>query len=268
MIPADAAIHRLRRDLTVSALLKGTLIFAALLGLVLPNVVGLPGGDVVLLALVGGAWLVLSYRSIQGSRAAAESPHLIAAGRYDLAERQIERSLRSFSLFRNAKLLSLHHLAMLRHAQKRWGDVALLCRALLGQRLGSLGGLSKVSRLILADALLEMGDLHGAHQCLSELYRQRLTLGEALNLLGVQTEYEARTGAWHHLLLGLDTKVRLAELMPADASARVQALLALAARRAGRHDWESWLRRRVELLTDVQKLCAQRPMLWELWAKE
>ena len=54
MIPADAAIPRLRRDLTVSAVLKGALVFAALLGLVLPNVVGLPGGVFVLLAL---AWI-------------------------------------------------------------------------------------------------------------------------------------------------------------------------------------------------------------------
>src|SRR3712207_6854480 len=53
------------------------------------------------------------------------------------------QALRSFSLFRAVKLLSVHHLAVLRHAQKRWQDSAMLCRALLGQRLGSLQSLSR-----------------------------------------------------------------------------------------------------------------------------
>src|SRR5687767_7565944 len=132
MIPAHTAITRIRRDLTVSAVLKGVLVGIAALGLIVPNVTGIPGGDVILLTIVGAAWIGLSYRSIQGSRAAADSPHLIASGRLELAEKQIEQSLASFSLFRQAKLLTIHHLALLRHAQKRWGDVALLCRALLG----------------------------------------------------------------------------------------------------------------------------------------
>ena len=59
--------------------------------------------------------------------------------------------------------------------------------------------------------------------------------------------------------------MQLAELMPQPAGARSQALLALAAKRTGRPDWEGWLRRRVELLADVQELCVRRPILWELW---
>jgi hypothetical protein len=49
--------------------------------------------------------------------------------------------------------------------------------------------------------------------------------------------------------------------------ARVQAMLALAAKRTGRTDWANWLRRRVELLVDVRELATQRPLLWELWEK-
>ena len=75
---------------------------------------------------------------MKGSRLAANSPSLIAAGQFDLAEYQIEQSLQNFSLFRTSKLLSLHHLAVLRHAQRRWADAAELCSALLRQRLGSL----------------------------------------------------------------------------------------------------------------------------------
>src|SRR5207244_8517400 len=109
---------------------------------------------------------------------------------------QIESALRSFSLFRTGKLLSIHHLALLRQAQKRWEDAAQLCRELLKQRLGSLKHLERQSRLVLAEALLEMGDLAGAYQSIMQLYQQRLSLSEALNLLAVQLEYEARINAW------------------------------------------------------------------------
>jgi hypothetical protein len=64
---------------------------------------------------------------------------------------------------------------------------------------------------------------------------------------------------------GIGTKVELAELMPAGKSAQTQALLALAAKRAGRADWANWLRRRVELLADVRALTQDRPILSELW---
>ena len=88
--------------------------------------------------------------------------------------------MRSFSLFRTVKLLSLHHLAVLRHAQRRWRDSAMLSQALLRQRLGSLQGVSRSSRLMLADSLLELGDLRGAHEALP------LALAE----LGLIDEYE------------------------------------------------------------------------------
>jgi thioredoxin-like negative regulator of GroEL len=182
-----------------------------------------------------------------------------------LAEEQIETALRTFSLFRGAKMMTLHHLAVLRHAQRRWGDAAELCRALLRQKLGTFSGLARQSRLILADSLLETGDLRGAHDALSALYQQRLSLAEALSLMAVQLDYLWRINAWDAMLDGLPTKVQLAELTSTRNAARVQALLALAARRVGRKDWEDYLRRRVELLTDVDELIKERPVLHELY---
>src|SRR5438034_240127 len=99
-------------------------------------------------------------------------------------------------MFRTSKLLGLHHLAMSRHAQRRWQDSALLCRALLRQRLGSVRALSRSSRLMLADSLLELADLHGAHRAINDLFGERLMLAEALNLLQVQLDYASRIGAW------------------------------------------------------------------------
>ena len=137
-------------------------------------------------------------------------------------------------------------------------ESALLCRALLGQKLGTLQGLGKPARLMLADALLEMGDVRGAADAIGDLVRQRLSLAEVLKLLAIQLDHQSRTGAWNDMMSGLTGKVQLAELMPAPSAARAQALLALAAKNAGRQDWCDWLRRRAELLADVQRLAAER----------
>src|SRR6185436_9166930 len=149
-----------------------------------------------------------------------------------------------FSLFRSNKLMSLHHLALLRHAQSRYPETATLCRALLGQRLGSLSSLSKSSRLILADALLEMGDVRGAYDAFIRLHDQRLSLGEAVQLLVTEMDYSSRIASWDYMLSAVMTKVQLAELMPAQSSAVVQALLALAAKKMDRMELSDWLRRR------------------------
>src|SRR5438132_3317043 len=60
----------------------------------------------------------------------------------------------------------------------RSGDAVELCRALLRQRSGTMKGLARQSRLILADALLELGDLRGAFEALSSLYCERLSRSE------------------------------------------------------------------------------------------
>ena len=257
MIPAQSAISRFNRDMTLGLILNAVLASAVAFCFF---------GGMMLLFVVLLVWIVLGYHSIKSSRLAAGSTSLIAAGEYEEAEVQIEQALRHFSLFRASKLLSLHHLAVLRHAQKRWHDAAELCRALLRQRLGALTGLSRQSRLILADALLELGDLRGAHEAISGLYSQRLTLAEALSLLHVQLDYLARINAWDQMLAGLGSKLQLAELMNAASSARTQAMLALAARKAGREELAQYLRRRVELLTDVDELIKARPILNDLYS--
>ena len=265
MSHAENAIARLRRDLTLSMLIRWGLVAAVLAALALEAAGVIPVSGSLVLALIGGLWLFLSYRSMHGSRMVAESPQLIAAGLYERAEQHIDQAIRSFSLFRNVKLRTLHHLAVLRHAQQRWSEAALLSQALLRERLGPLAGLSRSARLILADALLEIGDLRGAHQALMSLYQQRLGLSEALELTAVQTDYLARIGAWPQLTEGLRRKLELAELMPPERSARVQAQLALAAKKTGHEAGESFLRRRAELLADVRDLVVRRPMLAELW---
>jgi hypothetical protein len=267
MLSAETAISRFRRDVTLGTLLRGLLLIAAVVAMGLSLVHAMKLHGTVMLFGVGALWVVLSYRSVQGTRLAAESPSLIASGDLEAAEEQVERALRSFSLFRSAKLLSLHHLALLRHAQGRWRDSAMLCRTLLSQRLGSMRSISKPSRLLLADALLEMGDVREAYLVISDLYRERLSLGESMSLLLVQLDYESRIGAWQAMLPrgGSYKRLELAELMPATNAAKAQALMALAARRLGREDWAAWLRLRAELLAEPKDLVAERPILAELW---
>jgi len=175
--------------------------------------------------------------------------------------------VRTFSLIRTVKLQSLHHLALLRHAQHRWQESAIFARALLSQRLGPLQPLSRSTRLLLADSLLEMNDLRGAYDAIAALHREPMSLTEMLNLLCIQLDYSARVGGWQSMLQNIMGKVQLAELLPSPLSARSQALLALAAKKAGRDDLSGWLRDRAALLADTQQLVSERPMLGELYSR-
>lgn len=261
MLPVDATIQRIKRDLTVGMLLKLVLVIA-LLGCM---VVGYDEVRLLGLLGIGSLWVWLTLSSARSSRAAAESPLLIASGQFEEAERNIEQTVRSFSMFRTVKLQALHHLAVLRHAQRRWQDSAALSRALLRLRLGTLQPISKSTRLMLADSLLEMNDLHGTHEALVALQQEPLNLAESMNLLSVQLDYSARVDGWEWMMQNVMAKVQLLELLPAGISARAQAQLALAAGKIGRMDFRAWLRSRAQLLTDVEKMVNDRPMLKELW---
>jgi hypothetical protein len=267
LISVQEAINRFRRDGALSMVVKAGFVGGAVIILTLHFFPQAKLDPTLLLMMLGGLWIALWYRTMKGSRMAAESSSLIASGRLEQAEAQIEQSLRSFSMSRSIKSMSLMNLAVVRLAQKRWPDTAVICREVLSLGRGTPEQVSKSSRLMLADSLLEMGDLRGTHEAISGLYQHRLTLGEALNLLRVQTDYLARIEAWDALFQGVQTTVSLAEIMPSDTGSRVQALLALAARKLGREDWSNYLRRRVELLVDVRELATQRPMLWKLWQK-
>jgi hypothetical protein len=264
MLTAEAAIHRTRRDLTLGLALKA-LFPLALVGCFL---VGPEPLRLAMLFGVIGGWVALGLSSVRRAQLAAMSPGLIAAGRFEEAEQQIDEAIRSFSPFSSAKLRPLHHLALLRHAQRRWKETALLCREFLGHRPGAVKGLSNPARLILTDALLEMGDVRGAYDAIASLYRERLSLAEVLHLMLLQLDYSARIAAWKSMLESVANKVQMAELMPADGAARAQALLALAAMKLGRDDWAQWLGARARLLADPVQLMDQRPILRELWKSD
>lgn len=261
MLPTDLAIYRVRRDITLGMALKA-LLLAAVLGCAMfaPQSIRF-----LAIAAVIAVWIALSITSARSSRLASDSPSLIAAGQFDEAEQHIDQAMRAFSLFSAVKLQSLHQLAMLRHAQRRFQESAALCRALLVQRLGGARQLSKASRLLLTESLLEMNDLPGAYAAIQALYAEQLTLKDVLRLIPLQLDYEIKIGAWSKAFSAIATKVQLAELLPSPHAARMQALLALAAARLGRADWARWLSQRVALLVDMDKLVAERPVFAELF---
>jgi len=264
MLSTDDAILRARRDLALSTFVRRLLLIIMLIvALVGPMLQGgwVSGGLLVGLLIF---WMSLQARSLRLSQETAHSPMLIAAGAYQEAEEQIERSLRGFSIAQNVKLMGLHYLSLLRHAQKRFDEAVLVCHALL-ERRGTIESIERSTRLVLADSLLELNDLRGAHAAILGLYSHRLSLGEAMQLLVIELEYSARVGGWQEMLNNAASKIDLAEAMPGEAAARAQAFLALAAKMSGLTEMSLWLRRRAELLMDPSELIGAKPFLRELW---
>ncbi len=264
MIPVNDAVSRFRRDLILAAMLRALLFSGALVCVLAGPFLGFRDGEMVALFLIGGVWMALTFYSVRGARIAADSPALISAGQFEQAESHIDSALRTFSLFRTAKLLSLHHLAQLRHAQRRWRETAVLCQALLEQKLANLPILARTALLILCDSMLHLDDLRGAFDAINRLYRYPLSLGESLTLQLLELDYGSRVGAWESMLSSVALKVQLAELMPSVNAARAQAYLCLAAQKTGRAQLALWLRRRSELLADPSEVATDRPVLADM----
>lgn len=265
MLSAQSAISATRRGITFGAFVR-MLLASATLAVAIAGPMMWPRwqttGALVLIAIV---WIALSVRSAKAARLTHIFPFLVARKEFEEAESLIETALRSFSLFRPAKLMALHQLAVLRNAQDRHADAAAICRELLTHRLGELNTLSRSARLILAQSSLETADLPTAAEALAGLSVEKLNIGESMNLVALQLDYQSRIGLWGHMFDRYMSKVQLAEVMPANLSALSQALLALTAGKSGRDDVAKWLASRAALLTDVKELAKQRPILGELF---
>lgn len=258
---ADAVVTRFRRDLTLAWMLRNGLLVMVVAWVMLSGAMGWDVDPMVSISVFLVVWMVLVYRSRRATIVAASASNLIASGQFDAAEKQLDFALRSFSVLTTGKLIGLHHLARLRHAQHNWRDAALLCQTLLSQRLGRLQQLSQPSRLMLADSMLCMGDVKGAYAAMADLYDVRLPLGELLALQLLQLDYMARISAWAAMLQNVASRIQLSELMPPAKSAKAQALLAMAADKGGRTDLRDWLLARASRLADRQAIVSDQPLL-------
>jgi hypothetical protein len=227
------------------------------------------------LPLIGGAvlfWLATVFfvvgLSIRSRRFAIDAAPLIAAGEFGVAEDRLSQSLTSFSVLRSSKLLGLGQLARLRHAQSRWAEAASLSRELLARHRGRREeGLETPSRLLLAESLVELGDLDAAAEQVATLDAgEPLDLRETLMLATIRLELLARRDRAAEMLAELPATLALVELLPPSTVASPHALLAWAAWRLGREDDRAMLSNRVRLLGDVDAIVARRPFLGDALA--
>lgn len=258
---AAAVVSRFRRDLTLAWLVRNGLLAGVVAWVLLCGFLHWDVQPMISVVVFMGVWMALVYRSRRATMSAAEASNLIAAGQFDAAEKQLDFALHSFSVLTTAKLIGLHHLAQLRHAQHNWRESAMFCQALLAQPLGRLQPLSRPSRLMLADSMLRLGDVAGAYAAMAGLYDARLPLGQLLTLQSLQLDYLARISAWTAMLQNLACRIQLAELMPPVKSAQAQALLALAAEKTARTDLRDWLLARASRLADRKDVVSDHPAL-------
>lgn len=259
-ITADRAIALARWWLRLGAAFNALMIAAVLA----TGVVGFRqgfGSLPVFIAMM--VWFGVMVVSVRARRLAIDAVPLIAAGEFGLAEDRLSQSLRSFSVLRSTRLLGLQQLALLRHSQSNWADVAKLCRELIVRQRPHERSLDVPSRLMLAESLVELGDVRAAQYEIDAVTSRRLGLRETLMMTALRLEAQVRGGQWAEATRHLQATLGLIELMPPPAAARSHALLALAAKRAGLPEWQAFLARRAMLLADIGTIVAGRDFLRE-----
>jgi hypothetical protein len=221
------------------------------------------GGGFLVMAGMFVLWTAVASLNARTRKLAFDAGQHFAAGEFDLAEDRLTQSLTSFTLAGSSKQMGLQQLALLRHAQSRWDDAAALARAFLSGRRRADARTDVPSRLVLAESLLEMGDLDAVSRELYELSRLRLNLRETLTLTQLRLDLLSRRGDFAGMFVQPHATVSLVELMPAPVAARCHAMLALAALRLGKPDWLGWLAARARLLGDLAPILETRPHLRE-----
>jgi len=241
-------LEKVRSDLFTAKVVRMLLFFALIIALMLQTQAATENVAPILLFGVLLTWLYLSYRS-RVSFNAMIAPQLIVAGKLADAELMIYAGLDCFTLFPQFKLRNLHNLAILRHTQGRFLDAAMICRNILLYSPNNLGNIPNLSRLLLADSLLQINLLSEAHQPLAELYTQRLSLMETLNLLSIQNSYLSKIESWDLMLEGLKPKLDLIDLMPPKFCLQNHQLLLLAAEKTGKIQLAEYFKLRLSAIS-------------------
>lgn len=259
----DQAIRRVNRDVV----LVWAMHIALGVGVISALVVGAAMGasPILLAAIPCTLWVLMAINGVRETRNALQWPTLIASGKLEEAEREIERTIRGFSILRSVKLLSLHQLSVLKMAQRQWGEALQLSKAIVRHKLPKGHTLERASMLVLAGAAVQSDQLPDAYMAIGRLRAMPLSLDEQLALLVAECSYCGKLSAWNSLTNAMPEKVRMAELLPADLAAQVQAWLAVAARHCNRDDWGQYLIERCQLLVDPARLCSQEPAFRQLW---
>lgn len=246
----------MQRQLEASTWTKRLLIAAFVvgyLGTLLPSAEA-ANTAMILMTVAMFGWVAGVFVSARTGRLAQHVTQLTAArAPHAQIERAIGAALSRFTLYRTVRIVLYHQLAMLRHRQGRFDEASMICATLLTQSdLGLAGRLRHALMLILAEARLLQHDAPGAYAPLAAMHGlgSDLTLGERVQLLGLQIRYETMSGHDHAALTNLDSKLPMLDLLGPSASGRCQRRLAEAAERTGRTRLAAWLHERADLLDD------------------
>lgn len=219
-------------------------------------------GFVLVIALL---WVMAVMFSVRSAQSIRQTQSALSIGDFDSAEESIRRTLGLFSLNDGGKLVSLYHLAMIRHARRRFSDAAALSREVLLRITPRTIELDTTSRMILVDSLIELGEINAAAREIVPLRTRPLGLRPSLGLMQMDIDLLGRLGAWNDIGGRWNSVLPFVELMPSLMAARTHAWLGLAALRLGRSDWADIQRERAELLADFADITRGRPELLALW---
>ncbi len=221
---------------------------------------GLMGADssylpVAIVFVIALCWIGLNAASTRAWQQVRQLPGLIEADPEE-AEHHLAVSLARWPLQRAVRMLLYHRFALLRHRQQRYAETAAICRAILQRRPGTAQRVQPHLLLMLVESCLAEEDLAGAFDGLTRLHRLPLSLIETVQRMALQTRYEIEAGHHHAALRGLQSKIQLAELLPAPQAGAVHAMFALAAERSERTPLAQWLEQRADLLCGEDGLTA------------
>lgn len=240
---------RFLRDLGIDSAIRWAALVVVVIAagyLILTEQTDTPLGLAVVLALAFG-WISINTISATIWRTLPSITEMIGPDPAS-AEALLAEQLKRRPLVRWVRLMLYHRLASIRHRQQRFHESAVICQSLLGQSLGPARRQRGPLLLMLLEAQLYCGNLHGAYAALLELHRQPLSLVESLQRLALQTRYEVLAGHDGAALAGVKQKLMLAELMSADHCGAMHAMLTTSATRAGHGELADWLWRRTNLL--------------------
>jgi ABC-type uncharacterized transport system permease subunit len=247
-INAHQAVACAQRSMRRGSIVRIMILGLAGMGILLETVGNqqTPGGLMLLCAV--GVWLMLSARTVKMQQSILRVGMLLEARQFTQAEQTLAGALCAFSLYKPPVIHALQNLTAMRYAQSQFNDVRILANALL--QLSATPQALRPTRLMLADAALRLDDVPTAFYQLSLVQSAgAMPLREQLKNTELQVEYCIRLNAWAQAMEYLPWKIEVSDLLPAPASARLQAMLATAAHNIGRSDWRTWFERRVQLLT-------------------
>ena len=271
---AHRLIQSLRRQFLLATLTRSALLMVVALGFVFGTLWRAESHHRAELmwsiaSLAAIAWVVLTFYSIRQVRAAHQASSFIASGRLDLAEEKLKSTLRQFSLYRNAKLLACHHLAVVAHGRKSYQAAAELCDGMISLPGGPPGATLRTCRILLADCRLLLGDIAAARQAIAplNLLGPDLNLAEQLLLLPIELRCQVTAEQYGAAAESLPWKVKRGELLDSPAAGLVHALLAMAADRTGQARMAGFLRQRADLYHGLSKLAEEHDFLRDLATK-